>query len=248
MKATDDRAQHEIEHGKFLAAGESEAIWGWGTPAGARRAHRRGALVAAAAGLRPGVRALELGCGTGLFTKMFVDVGAEVTANDISPELIEIAKRNVPLAHFVCARFEEMPSGETYDAIVGSSVLHHLDLDPALAKCYELLKPGGKMAFAEPNMLNPQVFAERTFLRKRLGYVSPDETAFVRRQLAGKLKTYGFDQINIVPFDWLHPAIPKSLINFVEGTGKVLEHLPLIREFAGSLLISCSKPSYDRAG
>ncbi len=236
------RSQHEIEHGKFLAEGQTEAIWGWGTPAGARRAQRRGALIAAAAGLRPGVRALELGCGTGLFTRIFVETGAEVAANDISPELIDIAKKQVPGAKFICARFEDLPGGEQFDAIIGSSVLHHLDLDAALAKCYELLKPGGQVAFAEPNFLNPQVFAERTFLRKRLSYVSPDETAFVRWRLARKLKSLGFEQIKIVPFDWLHPAIPKRLINNVETTGKFLEQIPLIREFSGSLLISCNKP------
>ena len=27
------RASHEIEHGKWLAAGDTEWIWGWGTPA-----------------------------------------------------------------------------------------------------------------------------------------------------------------------------------------------------------------------
>ena len=236
---TNPRAQREIEHGKMLAAGESEAIWGWGTAAGKARAERRAALVVAAAGLRRGDRALELGCGSGNFTQVFAATGAEITAVDISPDLIEIAKRNVPTAHFVCARFEDLPSEENYDAIIGSSVLHHLELDAALAKCRELLKPGGKLSFAEPNMLNPQVFAERTFLRKQLSYVSPDETAFVRWQLAAKLKRFGFEGIRIVPFDWLHPAVPKSLIGIVESVGKVTEKTPFIREFAGSLLISC---------
>lgn len=242
MKTPIPRAAREIEHGKFLAQGETEAIWGWGTPAGKRRAQRRGALIAKAAGLRPGLHALELGCGTGMFTQMFAATGAHITANDISPELIEIAKRNVLGAEFICARFENLLASESYDAVVGSSVLHHLDLDEALAKCFELLKPGGSMAFAEPNMLNPQVFAERTFLRKRLSYVSPDETAFVRWSLATRLRVHGFKNIKIHPFDWLHPAVPAALISAVENTGSVLEKIPLLREFAGSLLISCRKP------
>jgi 2-polyprenyl-3-methyl-5-hydroxy-6-metoxy-1,4-benzoquinol methylase len=236
-----DRALREIEHGKFLAAGESEAIWGWGSPAGVRRAQRRGALVSAAAGLRPGVRALELGCGTGLFTKLFVETGAEITANDISPELIEIAQKQITGAKFICARFEDLAASKKFDAIIGSSVLHHLDLEAALAKSHELLKPGGRLGFAEPNFLNPQVFAERTFLRNRLGYVSPDETAFVRWLLAARLRRHGFGAIEITPFDWLHPAVPKPLIGLVQSAGSVLEKIPVVREFSGSLLISCRK-------
>lgn len=238
MSSKSTRAQHEIEHGKFLAEGQAEAIWGWGTAAGARRAERRGELIAAAAGLRPGVPALELGCGTGLFTKMFVGTGANITANDISPELIEIARTQNPGAKFICARFEDLPATETFDAVIGSSVLHHLDLDAALAKCRQLLRPDGKLAFAEPNFLNPQVFAERTFMRKRLDYVSLDETAFVRWSLAAKIKAFGFDQVKITPFDWLHPAIPQRLIGAVQAVGKVLETIPIVREFSGSLLIS----------
>ncbi len=241
MNSKNARAEHEIAHGRLLAEGQAEAIWGWGTPAGARRAQRRGALVAAAAGLRPGVRALELGCGTGLFTKIFVESGADITANDISPELIKTAQKQNPSAKFICARFEDLPGTEKFDAIIGSSVLHHLDLDAALAKCHQLLNLGGEIAFAEPNFLNPQVFAERTFMRKRFAYVSPDETAFVRWRLAAKMKTFGFQQVKIIPFDWLHPAIPQQLIEVVETSGKVLEHIPLIREFSGSLLISCRK-------
>ena len=53
---TSERAQHEIAHGKMLAEGDTEAIWGWGTPAGQVRASRRGELVAQAAGLGPGFR------------------------------------------------------------------------------------------------------------------------------------------------------------------------------------------------
>lgn len=236
------RADNEIKHGKYLAASNAETTWGWGTPAGKQRSERRAALVSTAAELKPGVAALELGCGTGLFTKIFAASGAEITANDISPELIETAKKQNPGVQFVCARFEDLPAATKYDAIIGSSVLHHLEIDLALAKCYELLKPNGLMAFAEPNMLNPQVFAERTFLRKVLSYVSPDETAFVRWSLANLLKRHGFVDIRITPFDWLHPAIPKSLIRSISAIGRFFEKIPLLREFSGSLLIVCRRP------
>jgi SAM-dependent methyltransferase len=235
-------AAHELEHGRLLAAGGAEALWGWGSLAGQRRAKRRGALVAAATQLGPGVQVLELGCGTGLFSAAFAATGAAVTAIDISPDLIKIARKQVKGVKFVCARYEDASFPQPFDAVVGSSVLHHLDIPAALEKSYELLRPGGRMAFAEPNMLNPQVFAERTFMRKRLTYVSPDETAFVRWRLARLLKAHGFEEVRIRPFDWLHPIVPSRLIGLMETLGRVLERVPGVREFSGSLIISCRKP------
>lgn len=235
------RAAHEVEHGKFLAAAQAESIWGWGSPAGQVRALKRGRKIMAAAQLAPGMRALELGCGTGLFTQLFAQSGAQIVANDISPELIELAKKQNPGVEFLVGRFEDLSSSQPYNAIIGSSVLHHLEIDEALEKSRQLLCPGGRFAFAEPNFLNPQVFAERTFLRRALSYISPDETAFVRWSLAKKLKGLGFFEIKITPFDWLHPAIPQSMIKFVEAVGSLIEKTPFLREFSGSLLISAKR-------
>jgi SAM-dependent methyltransferase len=120
--------------------------------------------------------------------------------------------------------------------VIGSSVLHHLDTDASFAKIHALLRPGGLMSFAEPNMLNPQVFLERTF-RRWFPYVSPDETAFVRWRLAGVLSKVGFERIEITPFDWLHPATPVRMIHAVTRMGNWLERIPVVREFAGSLWI-----------
>ena len=242
------RAEREIAHGKLLAAGDTESIWGWGTPAGQRRAERRADLVATAAELGPGVRALEVGCGTGLFTALFAQTGAKIVAVDISPQLLEKAKaRGLPAdrVQFMCHRFEECDSLGPFDAVVGSSVLHHLEIQPALATIQRLLKPGGIMAFAEPNMLNPQVFAERTILRRYLAYVSPDETAFVRWSLRGLLRQMGFDDINVSPFDWLHPSTPESIVGLASSVGRLLERTPCVKEFAGSLIIRGRHPVQD---
>ena len=173
-----DRAQHEIDHGRHLADVGAEVAWGWGTPAGRLRAARRAQIIAAGARLGPGVRALEIGCGTGLFTSYFATSGADVLAVDISPDLLALAhQRRIasPRVQFLEARFEELEFEEPFDAVIGSSVLHHLDLATALPNLFRVLKPGGWCSFAEPNMLNPQVFLERHVpaMRQWL-HVSPD--------------------------------------------------------------------------
>lgn len=240
-----ERAEREIAHGEFLAAEGAEYLWGWGTPAGKVRYRRRAELIANAAGLDREGMALEIGCGTGLFTEVFAQFGMKITAVDISSPLIEMASKRGILTErveFVCTRFEQIQSDDIFDAIIGSSVLHHLEVDESLEKIYQLLKPGGYLAFAEPNMLNPQIFAERTFLRPVLKQVSPDETAFIRWRLAGLLRRKGFEDIRIQPFDWLHPAVPQALIGPVSAVGKILESIPIVKEFSGSLLILAHKP------
>ena len=93
-------------------------------------------------------------------------------------------------------------------------------------------------------MLNPQVFLERRFhYLPVFSYTSPDETAFVRWRLAGKLREAGFEQITITPFDWLHPATPRPLIGLVKAIGRAIESIPAIREFAGSIYIRATLPS-----
>ena len=52
----------------------------------------------------------------------------------------------------------------------------------------------------------------------------------------------GFTDIEIRPFDWLHPNTPPALIPLVQSWSQILETLPFIREGAGSLLIQARKP------
>ena len=237
------RAEHEIAHGKHLAEKAPELLWGWGTPAGKLRAERRARLIGRGAAIGPGQRVLEVGCGSGMFTEMFARSGADIVAVDISPDLIEIARSRelaTDRVRFIVRPFEECLEEGPFDAVIGSSVLHHLDLTTALDRIRELLAPGGRMSFAEPNLLNPQVFLERRF-RRWFPYVSPDETAFRKRSFARLLERAGFEAIEIEPFDWLHPRVPPALIPAVERIGVLLERIPLLREFAGSLTINARR-------
>ena len=145
---------------------------------------------------------------------------------------------------FIELRLEDAPEDNQYDAVIGSGVLHHVEIAPALQKIFQILKPGGYMAFTEPNMLNPVVFTmmQIPFIRRRYRYVSPDESAFYRWQLQNLMKKIGYVEIHVTPFDWLYPSTPTGLIPLVEKLGRLCERLPGVREISGSFFIHGRRP------
>lgn len=239
-----ERIAAEIAHGRLLRE-RYPAVWSWSTPAGARRASRRAEWLVLAGRFHAGQQLLDLGCGAGVFTaKVAASSGARVQGVDVSPDLIEEARHQLPEFEFAVADAHALPFAEArFDGVFGSSTLHHLELDAALAEILRVLKPGGRMAFAEPNLMNPQVLAQKSVPAiKRRALDLPHETAFLRGSLAGRVRRAGFAKVRCEPFDFLHPLTPAPLIPLVERLGGALERLPLLREFAGSCLVSGTKP------
>jgi ubiquinone/menaquinone biosynthesis C-methylase UbiE len=240
----DQRLRNEIEHGKYLIEHGAGETWNWESPAGKLRWKRRVEMLKGK--LEPGSAVLELGCGTGYFTRELVDSGAEIKAIDISPELLEEARKEItaPNVEFRVDNAYQMSfPGASFDHVIGSSVLHHLDIRKALSEMYRVLKPGGWIAFTEPNMMNPQIALQKNIpaIKRRMGD-SPDETAFFKGQMKRLLRSAGFTGIRVVPFDFLHPAVPPRLIPAISGIGSAVEKIPLLRGIAGSLYITASKP------
>jgi ubiquinone/menaquinone biosynthesis C-methylase UbiE len=240
---TEDRVAKEIQHGRFLAEHGAGEIWNWESPAGKLRWARRVKMLSAH--LKAGMSVLELGCGTGYFTRELARTGADIVAIDVSPELLEIARSNcsAPNVRYEIQNAYRLSYPDAvFDSVVGSSVLHHLEIDPALREIYRVLKPGGKIFFTEPNMLNPQIAVQKNvpWVKRKLGD-SPDETAFFRWSLRRLLKETGYRDVRIDPFDFLHPKIPAPLAGRMNRLGRILERVPVLSEFAGSLCIRAGK-------
>jgi len=243
----DDRRRltREIEHDRKILE-KAEAIWGWDSPVGRARALRRAGLFIKHAELGPGRRALELGCGTGLFLEHVARSGAEIHGLDISEELLERARKRLPGASNVrftrgSAMLIPYPNA-CFDAVYGSSILHHLDLEAAFSEVFRVLRPGGPLIFAEPNIFNPHIaFVFLLAPREPFG-LSPDEMAFSRFAAARALRRKGFERVSVRPYDFLHPVTPEALINWVSRLGRGLESVPLVREIAGSLVIQARRP------
>ncbi|WP_299673822.1 class I SAM-dependent methyltransferase [uncultured Roseobacter sp.] len=100
--------------------------------------------------LSPGMDVLEFGCGTGTTALIHAAHVNHVLAFDFSAQMIAIAEdkanaQGVENVTFVQNRIEDFePPANRYDAVLAMSILHLLQ-DPraALAKTFDMLKPGG---------------------------------------------------------------------------------------------------------
>ena len=103
----------------------------------------------------------EIGCGGGGLTRELAIRGAYVWASDISVEAVKLARKINEEFIPKQVNVDEMDAcnllynNESFDLVVGISVLHHINIDKATMEINRILKPGGKAVFIEPLAHNP---------------------------------------------------------------------------------------------
>lgn len=164
MSARPDDNYRQSELDKFGALANR-----WWDPQGPQKALHalnpaRLGYVADRVGL-PGARVLDVGCGGGLLSEALAQAGAHVTAIDLAPDLVKIAKLHglesgVKVDYRV--QSAEALAGEqpgAFDAITCMELLEHVpDPGAILAACAVLLKPGGRLFVSTLNR-TPAAFA-----------------------------------------------------------------------------------------
>lgn len=137
--------------------------------------------------LRPGDRALELGCGTGSTALLLAEHVADLTATDVSANMIQTARaklqdRDVRNLRFVQAGVADVGApGARYDVVLAFNLLHLIeDLPAALAGVAAAIEPGGLLISKTPCLagaawyLRPVIAAMRLAGRApRVAFLSP---------------------------------------------------------------------------
>jgi SAM-dependent methyltransferase len=93
-------------------------------------------------------RALDAGCGTGVFTRQLAARADSVLGIDLSPRMIDAARREItgaPSVDYRVADFMVDDIGGDYDVISSIATLHHVPLAGALARLAGALRPGGTL-------------------------------------------------------------------------------------------------------
>lgn len=237
-----NRVDNELRHDEKILK-NADGVWGREGPVGEFRTKRRAKMIIEYCGMNENFTVLEIGCGTGTLTEYLAKTGAQVTATDLSQGFLDLASQKIKYHNvsFQTANAERLDNfkDNSFDAVVGLSILHHLDMQSALQNIYRVLKSGGIMAFSEPNMLNPQIMIQKniSFIKKIMGD-SPDETAFFKWQARKLLEQNGFKNVMVKPIDFVHPfTTPSFLLNPMIKISDFFEKIPFIKEIAGSLFI-----------
>ena len=94
-------------------------------------------------------QALDIGCGTGTFSRLLAQRAQHVLALDLAPQMIRVAQERS--AQFTNIEYQvadvlkyDLPPAH-FDCIVSIATLHHLPLDLVLEKMKTALKPGGAL-------------------------------------------------------------------------------------------------------
>ena len=107
-----------------------------------------------------GKKVLELGCGLGEASVYFAKQGKEVTASDISSEMLNTVKKvaekhqvSVKTLHCVSDKID-CPDNSFY-IIYAGNLLHHVDIENTLKEVSRVLKPNGTFVSWDPLKYNP---------------------------------------------------------------------------------------------
>lgn len=124
------------------------------------------ARLTAFARVQAGQRVLDVGSGTGVVAVTAARAGAQVSALDLTPELVEVARANAQLAgvkvDFHEGDAEALPFGDASFDVVLSQFGHMFAPRPdvAVKEMLRVLRPGGTIAFST---WPPELFTGRMF-------------------------------------------------------------------------------------
>ena len=195
---------------------------------------------------------LDLGCGGGWLSKILSARGYHVIGIDISASLIKTATKVAPRSFgFLIGDCMNLPFNDnTFNLFIGMGVLHHLDLDKALAESHRVLIKNGAILIIEPNALNPLMAIRRKLTP--IDVCTEDEKPFVPNTLKNGVVKRGFKIKNI---DYLFPysfavaylsgkiesrayqKFIRMMLPVINVAEKVIENIPVIEKMSSTIIV-----------
>jgi 2-polyprenyl-3-methyl-5-hydroxy-6-metoxy-1,4-benzoquinol methylase len=125
-------------------------------PIKAARAHAVAEAIRREVPFRPGMRALEYGCGTGLLGFALAPFPGELTLADASEGMLEVLRGKIAASgarNMTAVKLDlsaDVPPAARYDLVCLLMVLHHIpDTDAILRAFHAVLAPGGRLCIGD---------------------------------------------------------------------------------------------------
>ncbi len=202
-------------------------------PAGTPYLQRQVDEVMRFAGIAPGQRILEVGCGMGRYTFILAERGVRVEGLDLSPVLLNRLREhdggrfNIPLH---CADVSQPPSAlrAAFESVVGFFTLHHLhDLSACFQAMARLVRPGGQVVFLEPNPYNPLYYLQ-ILLTPGMTWQGDGGLVRMRRGLLFRaMRDAGLRDLDLTRFGFFPPFLTNR--PWGRAVEALLERVPLWR-------------------
>ena len=169
--------------------------------------------------IEPGTRVLDVGCGVGRWSSLLAARGGLVTGMDLSPTMITEAHRRAKAmgvanrCRFLVQDLAQLNAGETFDLIVGVTVLQHI-LEPqalrtAMHRMAGHLAPGGRMVLLEAAPARVAEHCDTTVFRAR------ERSVYLDLFTEAGLELRAITGVDPAPFKtWLLPhlrRLPRAL-------------------------------------
>jgi SAM-dependent methyltransferase len=186
---------------------------------------------------KPAQICLDLGCGTGAFTRRLSKFGLDLTGIDISPRSIEAARRQSTRETYAVGDIRRSQFADaSVDIVVFSGVLHHCPTRELrveiLREARRILKRGGRVWAYDPSAHSPSMWLYRhpsSPLYSAAGKTD-NEVLLTRHDLRAELAEAGFGDIEV-------RGIGGITYRYVEGTVAKLM-LPLYNLYEHALRVS----------
>jgi SAM-dependent methyltransferase len=116
---------------------------------------------------------LDAGCGSGLFSSMAIETGAQVIGIDAAPGLLEVARKRNPQNNFLEEDLEAMPFADnSFHVVAGFNSFQYAgSFESALLEAKRVLKPGGQLVIGIWD--TPEVNDSTTILKAISSLVPP---------------------------------------------------------------------------
>jgi SAM-dependent methyltransferase len=180
---------------------------------------------------QPGIRSVvDFGAGNGRLTVPLLRHGFSVLAVDVSDRSLESLKNLVERLSLPSpATASHLPLRTRFDAVVGTDILHHIDLDEHLPSLYAALRDRGRVVFSEPGGFNPTWYVYLPLTAP--WHIEKGVRHCTYLNLRRKFEAHGFHDVRVSGLGLL----PRPFFNWSKRLSRLndaLGDLPLVKLFA----------------